>query len=124
MPIVRVWNWHLSNSDLRNAVEALPGLVSEALTVPGNADAELTPEDIKVIVEKSDTADIRCPDNCQTLTVIVEARYFPERASKIREATDEIKRGLAKILPATYIPIGIGLSAVAGFGEIPPVDKG
>ncbi len=123
MPLVTVRNWYLSESELRNAVEVLPDLVSEALTVPSNPDAELTPEDIEVFVERGDTADIHGLDNCQTFAVTVEAMYFPKRAAMIQEATDKIRQGLVEILPATRAFVWVTLPAAAGFAEIHPTDK-
>ena len=81
---------HLSEEIIRRLVPELTHAVADALDVPGNLEARLTPDDIEVYVAQSQSLDF----NTKDLEILIWAHQYPERLQNLEERKDKI---LAKV---------------------------
>jgi hypothetical protein len=116
MPEVSVRYWDIDESSLARVVNALPNIVSSALTIEGGGDSRLTWHDIEVFPEQGHPFDIH---HGRDFRVRIEAMYFPERAARLDEATKLIEQGLADLLPDARFYVWIVLPGTSAFAEHP-----
>lgn len=84
------------NDTLTKAIaEALPGLVSLALTIPDNPVEELTSKDIEVWVQDFGKFDI----NTKDVEIIIWANQHPERKENLLERCKKISDCLKDHIP-------------------------
>jgi len=86
----------------------IPGLgnvlccaVSSALTVPGNPDAHLAPEDVEIKFEEIGRLD----KHCLPLGIHIVANDYPERSANRDLRREKIQNAVSEFLMETMLPV-------------------
>ena len=79
---------------VQKLAQALPAIVAEALDIPENKDARLTPGEVEVWVEESHKFD----SNPKDLQIVVFAHDYPERRPNLEVRKNAILGGVGAFL--------------------------
>ncbi|MBZ9571952.1 hypothetical protein KJA15_01260 [Patescibacteria group bacterium] len=97
---------------IKELIDNLPGIVAEALSVPGT-DGELTSDEIEVKFETFGPFDVHSKD----IEIIILANDYPERKKNLDERQTLIKEGVKRILYSGITGFVWVLPLPGSFGE-------
>ena len=105
MPVVllRYKANRLNMKTMQMLTAALPKIFADALDVPENPGARLTPADIQIWPMKSDELDV----NVKDLQMMMPLHAFPERIANLEERKDKIMHQVRELL-ADQVAFGGG----------------